>query len=78
MHITSIRVSICVVCDLDGEVSPQLQKRSSSNCYVCRTFIIGFIPLAGDVIDALLGYNLVIKQAKKADIVSNRRITVVK
>jgi len=32
------------------------------------TFIIGFIPGAGDVTNALLGYNLVTKQAKKIDV----------
>lgn len=34
------------------------------------TFFIALIPFIGDLIDALLGYNLVIKPAKKADIVS--------
>lgn len=34
------------------------------------TFFLGFIPFAGDIANALLGYNLVTKQAKKVDIVS--------
>ena len=33
------------------------------------TFFLGLIPFVGDVVDAALGWQLVIKQAKKADIV---------
>jgi len=32
------------------------------------TFIVGLIPVVGDVSDAVLNYTLVIKKAKKADI----------
>ncbi|CAD6585355.1 MAG: hypothetical protein CYPHOPRED_003060 [Cyphobasidiales sp. Tagirdzhanova-0007] len=35
------------------------------------TFMVGLIPVVGDVADAYLGYTLVIKQAKKADIPDN-------
>jgi len=31
------------------------------------TFIIGLIPFAGDITDALLNYNLVVKKCKKLD-----------
>ena len=39
------------------------------------TFMVGLIPVVGDVADAYLGYTLVIKQAKKADIVRRRELS---